>query len=533
MITPTNIPNRAEHTNWYTSSNTSFENFDAANYGLKQSGDANTTSISNLYDNNSYFIANSVVYRYQMLFQIDENILTPLNNNSNTTGTTKTMLTNIEFDPFKKIYYYNSTTTTSAQGNISGAARFWAFNGVDLRYTFNCGQTLTAYKPLYLVVTPTNNGKCKLANATPWAQELPTTDNGYWYILLGRTYSSYQMVLYSNHPVYYHDGNSIKEILSTDILGNATTVNGHTVNKNVPSDAKFTDTTYESKPAVSGGTDLSLVTTGEKYNWNNASSGGVTNVAYDTTNKKITKTIGGTTSDIVTVSTLKTDMSLNNVDNTADANKSVASAEKLTSGNYIDGVLFDGSSEIVHYGICNTAANEATKTVTITGFSLKTGAIVYVKFTNNNTTIAPTLNVNSTGAKPIYMYGMSQIFTSDYTYGWFADDVVPFVYDGTSWVRPHAYNSHRRIEVNGEEVFGNSGTSLNLASGSNTNLSYSNGTVTVNSTDTNTHRPIQVNNSEILGNTTTPLNLKEGSHISISNSVGDVTIGLESDYITT
>jgi hypothetical protein len=31
-----------------------------------------------------------------------------------------------------------------------------------------------------------------------------------------------------------------------------------------------TDTTYESKTAVSGGTDVSLVTTGEKYTWNNA-----------------------------------------------------------------------------------------------------------------------------------------------------------------------------------------------------------------------------------------------------------------------
>lgn len=31
----------------------------------------------------------------------------------------------------------------------------------------------------------------------------------------------------------------------------------------------YKDTTYESKPAASGGTALSLVTTGEKYNWNN------------------------------------------------------------------------------------------------------------------------------------------------------------------------------------------------------------------------------------------------------------------------
>lgn len=33
-----------------------------------------------------------------------------------------------------------------------------------------------------------------------------------------------------------------------------------------------TDTTYQSKQAVEGGTDVSLVTTGEKYAWNNASS---------------------------------------------------------------------------------------------------------------------------------------------------------------------------------------------------------------------------------------------------------------------
>lgn len=53
--------------------------------------------------------------------------------------------------------------------------------------------------------------------------------------------------------------------LSTD----ATTVNGHTVNTDVPTNAVFTDTTYESKTAVSEGTDVSLVTTGEKYIWNN------------------------------------------------------------------------------------------------------------------------------------------------------------------------------------------------------------------------------------------------------------------------
>ncbi len=64
----------------------------------------------------------------------------------------------------------------------------------------------------------------------------------------------------------------------------AYTVNGHTVNADVPSDAKFTDTTYESKTATQNGTDLSLVTTGEKYNWNSKTSNTGT----------VTKVIAGT-----------------------------------------------------------------------------------------------------------------------------------------------------------------------------------------------------------------------------------------------
>lgn len=50
--------------------------------------------------------------------------------------------------------------------------------------------------------------------------------------------------------------------------GNSDTVNNLTVETAVPLGAKFTDTTYESKTAVSEGTDVSLVTTGEKYTWN-------------------------------------------------------------------------------------------------------------------------------------------------------------------------------------------------------------------------------------------------------------------------
>ena len=223
LITPTNIPERSAHTNYYSSTNTSYDNFDAANYGLKQSGDNNSTSITNFYFANGNYIADSAIYRYQLLFQKDENTLTPLNNDNNVVATTKTMLTDVEFNPFDYILYYATTTTVSAAGAIGAGALYYGFNGIDIRYTLNCGTTLTAHKPIYLVVTPTSNGKCKLASTTPWSQTLPISNDGNWYILLGRAYSSYQIVLYPHHTIYYHDGTSVKEVLPQNAVATAIT----------------------------------------------------------------------------------------------------------------------------------------------------------------------------------------------------------------------------------------------------------------------------------------------------------------------
>lgn len=81
------------------------------------------------------------------------------------------------------------------------------------------------------------------------------------------------------------------------------------------------------------------------------------------------------------------------------------------------------------YGVCSTATATAAKTVDMTGFTLITGATIFVKFTyaNSATDTAPTLNVNSTGAKAIVsMTGKAA--------GWQDGAVVCLTYDGTSWV---------------------------------------------------------------------------------------------------
>ncbi len=110
------------------------------------------------------------------------------------------------------------------------------------------------------------------------------------------------------------------------------------------------------------------------------------------------------------------------------------SANKLATARTIDGISFDGSAAITHFGTCSTAAGTAAKTVSCAGFSLVAGARIAVKFTYGNTASEATLNVNGTGAKTIRAY--SNGFARQPDFG--SNSVVEFVYDGTYYVMPTA-----------------------------------------------------------------------------------------------
>lgn len=139
---------------------------------------------------------------------------------------------------------------------------------IDHRYSFNTANDstngTTAVKPVYLVGAINSSDGLFYLDATWWTQTLPTTANGKLYIYLGDAFDYYRMSVRFCHPIYWYTNGMIREFHQ-----DSATVNGLTVAKAVPSDAKFTDTTYESKAAASGGTAVSLCTTGEKYTWNN------------------------------------------------------------------------------------------------------------------------------------------------------------------------------------------------------------------------------------------------------------------------
>lgn len=80
-----------------------------------------------------------------------------------------------------------------------------------------------------------------------------------------------------------------------------------------------------------------------------------------------------------------------------------------------------------YLAICDTAAGTVAKVVTVPNFTLTTGTTIAVYFLNKNTVASPTLNVNSTGAKSIYMNNAAAT-ASNLPGGW-----VLLYYDGSRY----------------------------------------------------------------------------------------------------
>lgn len=112
----------------------------------------------------------------------------------------------------------------------------------------------------------------------------------------------------------------------------------------------------------------------------------------------------------------------------ASAALNAQTADTLAEPRTIDGVAFNGSSNIAHFGICSTAASTSAKSVSCSGFILGPGATITVTFTTDNTAENPTLNVNNTGPKVIqYRHAniSPEVLAANRTY--------TFIYNGTNY----------------------------------------------------------------------------------------------------
>ena len=109
---------------------------------------------------------------------------------------------------------------------------------------------------------------------------------------------------------------------------------------------------------------------------------------------------------------------LDNLDSSGNLPKSSA-VKSETDNLYANIGLFE----------CSTANGTAAKTVSATGYKLTTGGHILVRMTNENTAANPTLNINKTGAKPLFYYGERASSTNS----WNAGDLLVMYYDGTNY----------------------------------------------------------------------------------------------------
>lgn len=83
-----------------------------------------------------------------------------------------------------------------------------------------------------------------------------------------------------------------------------------------------------------------------------------------------------------------------------------------------------------YYGTCGTGASTAAKSVTCSGFKLKTGSVVCIYFSAANTANTPTLNINSTGAIGLRVGNTAASGTAN-VLKFSAYTLLTVVYDGT------------------------------------------------------------------------------------------------------
>ena len=173
--------------------------------------DSNTNTIGyQLRTNSSTRPASDKGYRYRLWFtSADGTKWVPANKSTSTNATSTRTPNTTPIDPWGEIIYYGTNGTTEANANLSTTNQ-WQQYTLSLGYSFNttgAALTLTYPAPVYIKCSPQTNGSATLQG---YSQALPSTEDGYIYIYLGKAYSATNIELVPYHPVYYYKDGAIR-----------------------------------------------------------------------------------------------------------------------------------------------------------------------------------------------------------------------------------------------------------------------------------------------------------------------------------
>ena len=202
-----------------------------------------------------------------------------------------------------------------------------------------------------------------------------------------------------------------------------------------------------------------------------------------------------------------------------------------TDGNTTHVVSSDGTYDKImartkiYTASCSTTASTAAKVATLndsSGYSLATGVMVLVRFTNGNSAGTPTLRVDgsSTGTAKTIVFKTdvtTQTTGAGTTYNtWGSNEAVLFIYDGTYWVNTGSglgiYNAYNH-------VYGNIQTSGTLQTN---DITIANGDKLV-VTDSSDSDKVARTSLSFDGSTTNQFLSKKGTWESAGSSLPDQT----------
>lgn len=253
------------------------DQFDATTQGNTMSGDRNTSPASDVRIVYSRFKAGEHgVKQYSFVMRDATGAIQSF---TTTNGTAATKTKNPTGFRLGGIWYYEGSGNPAADAYMANNAIRTVSSLVDLRYSFNIATTNSLTPgPFYIVGTMHSDHLFYLDDVW-WTQTEPTTEDGKVYIFLGTVYfemsgstqsNAYRVGFSGWNGAYWYKDGRFQEVVDTTFYAqnastasnatNADKVNGHTVAKDVPSDAVFTDTTYTL--ASSGGNGLRLTPSG-------------------------------------------------------------------------------------------------------------------------------------------------------------------------------------------------------------------------------------------------------------------------------
>ena len=113
----------------------------------------------------------------------------------------------VVFDIDKPILWANADIAA----NATGSDNYLAKQSCTVRNNTSSSWTDTQYKTLYLVGI-LNGNQFTVDSTTPFTTTVPITDDGKYYISFGYMYSTYQVYLYPEHPIFKYVNGQFKNI---------------------------------------------------------------------------------------------------------------------------------------------------------------------------------------------------------------------------------------------------------------------------------------------------------------------------------